>query len=264
MVFGWISSDTNLSKYLMIFKISPEMNVIFVDFFYKKLQKRLWKIDPLTIMETEFTSCSTKFKFYLASFRVWNASLRNAFTLFDGCGVSWKNTSYSWSSTSCQVTYSHWLPFLLMNRTNSWQREIITFFPSFSVADPGFSPGGGVNSPGGANIWFCQIFSKTAWNWKNLGPRGGGASLAPPLDPPLVLFHTQIDQFHPSCIITRSHLLRKTVPCATKFKAVGKFGLHLSEPCADGQSPLGNKVTKFVMNFKYLKTTRVLWFSFCL
>ena len=32
---------------------------------------------------------------------------------------------------------------------------------------------------GGANIWFCQIFPKTAWNWKNLGPRG--ASLVPPL-----------------------------------------------------------------------------------
>ena len=43
MVFGWISSDTNFSKYLMIFKINPEMNVIFVDLFYKKLQKRVVK-----------------------------------------------------------------------------------------------------------------------------------------------------------------------------------------------------------------------------
>ena len=38
--------------------------------------------------------------------------------------------------------------------------------------------------PGGTNIWFCQIFPKTAWNWKNLDP--GVASLMPPLDPPLL------------------------------------------------------------------------------
>ena len=30
---------------------------------------------------------------------------------------------------------------------------------------------------GGANIRFCQIFPKTAWNWKNLDPRGGGARI---------------------------------------------------------------------------------------
>ena len=30
------------------------------------------------------------------------------------------------------------------------------------VADPGFPRGGGANSPGGANIRFCQIFPKTA------------------------------------------------------------------------------------------------------
>ena len=45
------------------------------------------------------------------------------------------------------------------------------------VADPGFPRGGGANSPwGGANIRFCQIFPKAAWNWKNLDPRGGAAS----------------------------------------------------------------------------------------
>ena len=41
---------------------------------------------------------------------------------------------------------------------------------------------------GGANIRFCQIFPKTAWNWKNLDPRGGGAR--PKfyyVDPPLVM-----------------------------------------------------------------------------
>ena len=60
---------------------------------------------------------------------------------------------------------------------------------AYTVADPGFPRGGGANSPGGgANIRFCHIFPKTAWNWKNLGPRGRGrASLAPPpLDPPLL------------------------------------------------------------------------------
>ena len=31
-------------------------------------------------------------------------------------------------------------------------------------------------SRGGANIRFCQIFPKTAWNWKNLDPQGGRAS----------------------------------------------------------------------------------------
>ena len=50
----------------------------------------------------------------------------------------------------------------------------------------GLSSGGSRISPrrgrqlprGGANIRFCQIFPKTAWNWKNLGP-GGGVPCAP-------------------------------------------------------------------------------------
>ena len=40
MVFGLIPYETNLLKYLMIFKISPQMNVIFVDFLQKKLRKK--------------------------------------------------------------------------------------------------------------------------------------------------------------------------------------------------------------------------------
>ena len=36
-------------------------------------------------------------------------------------------------------------------------------------------------SEGAVNTRFCQIFPKTAWNWKNLDPQGGCASLAPPL-----------------------------------------------------------------------------------
>ena len=52
------------------------------------------------------------------------------------------------------------------------------------MTDPGFPRGRGAKSPGGADIRFCQIFPKTAWNWKNLDPQGG-ASVAPPLDTPL-------------------------------------------------------------------------------
>ena len=50
-----------------------------------------------------------------------------------------------------------------------------------AVADPGFPWGGGVNSPGGANIRYCQIFPKTAWNWMNLDHQAGGARPSRPL-----------------------------------------------------------------------------------
>ena len=48
-----------------------------------------------------------------------------------------------------------------------------------SVADPGFSRGGGANSK--KCYYLANSFPKTAWNWKNLDPQGGRASLAPPL-----------------------------------------------------------------------------------
>ena len=48
------------------------------------------------------------------------------------------------------------------------------------AADPGFPQGGAPTPQGGANIPFCQIFPKTAWNWKNLGARGGGRPCTPP------------------------------------------------------------------------------------
>ena len=46
--------------------------------------------------------------------------------------------------------------------------------------DPGFPVGGGANPPGGANIWFCQILQKTAWNWENFGRRGDTRRVHPP------------------------------------------------------------------------------------
>ena len=66
-------------------------------------------------------------------------------------------------------------------------RGKLKFISDFLVMSSGgsrISPRRGRQLPGGgANIRFCQIFPKTAWNWMNLDP-GGRASLAPPLDPP--------------------------------------------------------------------------------
>ena len=43
-------------------------------------------------------------------------------------------------------------------------------------------------SSGGPNIRFCQNFPKTAWNWKNLDPRGAAHPKFYYVDPPLLLF----------------------------------------------------------------------------
>ena len=53
----------------------------------------------------------------------------------------------------------------------------------FSVADLGFPRGGGANPPGKgvADKRFCQIFPKTAWNWKNLDPKEGARVFRAPL-----------------------------------------------------------------------------------
>ena len=59
---------------------------------------------------------------------------------------------------------------------------VFFFFSIFIVADPGFPPDGGANTPG-----VCQIFSKTAWNWKNLDSEGGARPKFYYVDPPL--FH---------------------------------------------------------------------------
>ena len=54
-----------------------------------------------------------------------------------------------------------------------------------SVADPGFSPGG-APTPKIAIIF--HIFAETCMKMKEFGPQGGRASLAPPLDPPMLMF----------------------------------------------------------------------------
>ena len=36
-------------------------------------------------------------------------------------------------------------------------------------ADPGFPVRASASPAGGANIWFCQNFQQTTWNWENFG-----------------------------------------------------------------------------------------------
>ena len=56
-----------------------------------------------------------------------------------------------------------------------------------AVADPGFPRGGGANSPRGRQHTILPNFPKNCMKLKEFGPEGGGggASLPPPLDPPL-------------------------------------------------------------------------------
>ena len=56
----------------------------------------------------------------------------------------------------------------------------------FTVADPGFPRGGGANPKGGAPTYYLANYSrKLHENEEILGQRGA-ASLALPLDPPLI------------------------------------------------------------------------------
>ena len=41
------------------------------------------------------------------------------------------------------------------------------------MVDPGFLRDGGANPPGGANIRFCQIFTKNCMKLKQFGPQSG-------------------------------------------------------------------------------------------
>ena len=56
-----------------------------------------------------------------------------------------------------------------------------------SVADPGFSPGGGAPTPKSAIIF--QFFAENCMKMKEFGPPGGArVPGAPPLDPPMHLY----------------------------------------------------------------------------
>ena len=78
------------------------------------------------------------------------------------------------------ILVSGWNKFLSERK---FRLKISIQFSSWTEADPGFPRGWGAISQGRATIQICQIFPKTAWNWKNLDPRGGGAL---PLDPLLL------------------------------------------------------------------------------
>ena len=88
-----------------------------------------------------------------------------------------------------------WVPHPFSASTQHPHRQNVTIWRKCTAADQGFSQGG-ANSPGGgggANIRFCQIFPKTAWNRKNLGAQGGRrVPPAPPINPPLMHTHTQM------------------------------------------------------------------------
>ena len=61
----------------------------------------------------------------------------------------------------------------------------VLFRVVFSVADPGFSPGG-APTPKIAIIF--HIFAENCMKMKEFGPPGGGARpWRPPLDPPMIL-----------------------------------------------------------------------------
>ena len=57
--------------------------------------------------------------------------------------------------------------------------------PLPTVADPGFSQGGGANLPRGSQHTISPNFPKNCMKLKEFGPRGGHTSLVPPLDLPL-------------------------------------------------------------------------------
>ena len=62
------------------------------------------------------------------------------------------------------------------------------FRQKISVADPGFSPGGGAPTPKSAIIF--QFFAENCMKMKEFGPPGGGGGgrvpgAPPPLDPPM-------------------------------------------------------------------------------
>ena len=63
--------------------------------------------------------------------------------------------------------------------------EIEAIHAHFAVADPGFSPGG---APTSKIAIIFQFLAENCMKMKEFGPPGGRASLAPPLDPPMLWY----------------------------------------------------------------------------
>ena len=64
-----------------------------------------------------------------------------------------------WQNETNMGTFQNLIPEVLTaDSTGQWQ---IQDFPKVEAT-----------TFGGTNIQFCQIFLKTAWNWKNLGTQG--------------------------------------------------------------------------------------------
>ena len=79
---------------------------------------------------------------------------------------------------------------------------------------------GGANPPcGGVNLLFCPIFIKNCMKMKEFWPRGGCASLAPPLDLPMGRKPQATDPLHPGTnmnllvgVWTINHLICPIIP----------------------------------------------------
>ena len=105
------------------------------------------------------------------------------------CGVVAMTMGYFWSCDGHRKSSEKFTAFVGYNSTFPFPPSrfsaFVFLFPIFPVADPGFSPGGGANSPSGcANLFFGR---KLHENERILAPGGGGARpWRPPLDPPLI------------------------------------------------------------------------------
>ena len=74
---------------------------------------------------------------------------------------------------------------------------------------------------GGANIRFCQIFLKTAWNWNNLNAEGGGRSSRP-------LYIRQCNAYFHSEITCRSgrFITQFNMAWQINFHCIQNLSLH--------------------------------------
>ena len=106
MVFGLISYDANLSKYLMLFRISPQMHVIFMDLVllfncYNLIFTAHWFVTSqwqwlclnAYILNTETSTWVKRCRHRWHT--VWGAMLLARFSAYV-IGPSWKKSLFSW------------------------------------------------------------------------------------------------------------------------------------------------------------------------